>query len=49
MTVWLWQEGRMEKIWKRIHTIIPEYRMIPLIFAVVFNLADYCGYRMIDG
>lgn len=39
----------MEKIWKRIHTIIPEYSMIPLIFAVVFNLAVYGGSRMIAG
>lgn len=39
----------MGKIRKIMHIIIPEYSLIPLIFAVIFNLAVYGGSRMIAG
>ena len=39
----------MGKIRKILNTIIPEYSVIPLIFAVTFNLAVYGGSRMIAG
>lgn len=39
----------MGKIRKILDTIIPKYSLIPLIFAVAFNLAVYGGSRMIAG
>lgn len=41
--------NKIKKIRKRIQSLVPAYSIVPLVLAVVFNMAVYSGARMIAG